>query len=1237
MMESKKIRNPFPGLRPFETDEYRLFFGREGQSDELIARLQRARFLAVVGASGSGKSSLIRAGLLPALRGGLMAGAGSGWRIAVMRPGGDPIGNLAGELAKKDALSEAGAGLIPAEAEAVIEATLRGGSLGLVDVARQGRLAADEKLLVVVDQFEELFRFRAAREKSSTDNEAPAFVKLLLEASQQRDLSIFVVLTMRSDFLGDCAQFQGLPEAINEGQYLIPRQTRDERRVAITGPVGVTRGKITEPLVNRLLNDVGDNPDQLPILQHALMRTWDHWAAHRRNGEPIGIEHYQAIGTMADALSLHADEAFNELPDDRSRLIAEIVFKALSERGADNREIRRPTRLNEICNIAHARTQEVIAVIDVFRGGGRSFLMPPAGVALEPETVIDISHESLIRNWQRLKDWVNEEAQSARIYRRLAEAAVLNREGSEGLLQDPALQIALDWHEKSQPNAAWGKRYHPEFETAIAYLDVSRTAREAEITAQERDREEQLARERRELEMAKRYAEEQRRAAQRLRRLTFALVLISLLAVGTAAFALKARAEAETSRTAATEAQGRVEKLNESLFARFDAEKKLKEEAERQKGLAETRQTQALEEKRRAEKATKRAVISEGNARAAQTVALQQRAIALRKAKEAEDSLIKLQEQTDRNRWSRDGLAAFQRGDYQAALSAFDIVRESTQRDGDIRDGEIKDPEMARIYGWTLANIAAAYREMGQLSDSVASYEKALKILEETLDPDDPVRFDTYYGLAHAYRERYEVQQAENFYKRALAFLEENLAGKPSKIAEGLENMARLYRNSHRHAEAEPLYKRVVKIREEKADSPELVATLKEVSKFYVGQNKYKEAETLYSQILTIQEKRFISGELGDTNDETGEASAYMSAVADSYRDLGEVHIGLNDELKAKAAFQLARSLQDFWAKLRQFSRRATVGEGLFSKDFGDKLVALALDKDMNEMAEWLIVLGRFKTAESFYHLALQLAEDARAEGGHKDHKSVAQTFINAGDLYRINLKEYDKAEHSYNEAAKLLVKDDHMRADLGFVLDRLAGLYADHLNKPAQAEEMFKRALDAFANTTTGKLWVHEEKTLSALAELYRRQKKDAELEQTYTRRMEMMNRHLADYTGRYYRSAEAPKFLAAYVRAVGEVTEFYQLRKKSAQAETAYEMLFAAARPIRARVYDVTSLGDFASTLKKYQTLLRLLNKPADVAKVEEVVKSVLTRENELQEIRRQQQVQEDPPLQLKERPPQ
>ena len=108
MFEMTEVLNPFPGLRPFLTDEYNLFFGREGQSDELLDRLRRTRFLAVVGTSGSGKSSLIRAGLLPALFGGLMAGTGSNWRVALFRPGNDPIGNLALALADEEVLGGSG-------------------------------------------------------------------------------------------------------------------------------------------------------------------------------------------------------------------------------------------------------------------------------------------------------------------------------------------------------------------------------------------------------------------------------------------------------------------------------------------------------------------------------------------------------------------------------------------------------------------------------------------------------------------------------------------------------------------------------------------------------------------------------------------------------------------------------------------------------------------------------------------------------------------------------------------------------------------------------------------------------------------------------------------------------------------------------------------------------------------------------------------------------------------------
>ncbi|MCZ6679420.1 MAG: hypothetical protein O7E52_19485, partial [Candidatus Poribacteria bacterium] len=445
MTETSTRSNPFPGLRPFKSEETHLFFGRERQSDELLRQLWQNRFLAVVGTSGSGKSSLVRAGLLPALYGGFMTKAGSSWRVALFRPGDDPIGNLAQALNAPEVLGP------EAEDEAIIqrtitEMTLRRSGLGLVQTVREARIPEHDNLLVVVDQFEELFRFKQRTQRTSSGDEPAAFVKLLLEATRQEDIpTIYVVLTMRSEHLGDCAQFRDLPEAINDGQFLIPRMTRDERRAAIAGPVAVAGAEMTPQLANRLLNDVGDNPDQLPILQHALMRTWDYWIERREGNEPIDLRHYEGIGGMTEALSLHADEAFDELDDEQKR-IAEALFRGLTERG-----IRRPVQLDAVATIAGVSSEHIEKVVEVFRRPDRNFITPPAGTPLFPDTILDISHESLIRQWGRLNRWVEQEADAVDTYRRLEETAGLWEMVQADLLGTLALENALDWKAREKP------------------------------------------------------------------------------------------------------------------------------------------------------------------------------------------------------------------------------------------------------------------------------------------------------------------------------------------------------------------------------------------------------------------------------------------------------------------------------------------------------------------------------------------------------------------------------------------------------------------------------------------------------------------------------------------------------------------------------------------------------------------------------------------------------------------
>lgn len=598
-MDTKDIR-PFPGLRPFEENEEHLFFGREKSVSELLSRLRASRFLGVIGTSGSGKSSLVKSGLLPALYRGFMAGAGSRWRTALFRPGENPVGNLAKTLVNTGII---GGGTDMADETSdmsaiygkFIETTLRRSSRGLLEVVKQSRLGTNENLLIAVDQFEELFRFSRVERASRKDGkrDSVVFVNMLLESARQAEIPIYIIITMRSDFLGDCTEFRGLPEAINDGQYLIPRMTRDEKRDAVTGPTAVAGAEVARSLLSRVLNDVGDNPDHLPILQHALMRTWDYWLEHHDEGEPLGLRHYEAIGTMERALSQHAEEAFAQVKGKRSRDICEKIFKLITDKGETGRGVRRPAKVSEMCLAANASKKEVIEILDLFRKPGRTFLMPPHGVELDWDSVIDISHESFMRIWTRLIQWVKEEARSAELYLRLAKAAALNEEGKAALWRDPELMLALNWRAENKPNTVWAERYDPSFERANNFLEAAKRQKELEIAEKERA---------------------QKAKIRRTRIFAAVISVAAVIAIVLAVWALNSEKKARKQTQIATEQQKKAE----------DSEKNAKEQkalAEKNERIAEVQKVRAEEKEKEAREATEQAEKNEVIAQKAETAA----------------------------------------------------------------------------------------------------------------------------------------------------------------------------------------------------------------------------------------------------------------------------------------------------------------------------------------------------------------------------------------------------------------------------------------------------------------------------------------------------------------------------------------------------------------------------------------------------------------------------------------
>jgi WD40 repeat protein len=458
--------NPFPGLRPFAPEESDLFFGREVESREVMQKLLNNRFITVIGASGSGKSSLIYCGVLPKIR-DLGQKESSFWRIIMFRPGNNPFGNLGEAIAEH--VTETGLGKIELD-PLLLDMHLN--SDGITYALKKNLIKGNEKVLLVIDQFEELFRYSTLSAGGAKGVHASEFMSKIVSAVSQPDANIFTIITMRSDFIGECAHYQGLTQLINNSNYLVPHMDRENYRQAIEGPVKYAGATIEQKLVETILDDIGDRTDQLPVLQHALMRTWTYWQELDEPGRPISFTDYDAVGTMSAAMSRHANEAFEELTP-RGKEICEKLFKTITEKGTDNKGIRHPSSVSTIKSVIQCASEELFEVVEKFRIPSRSFLTPRQDIPLSDSSIIDLSHESLMRLWDRLREWVDNEAASVQMYLHLSEASAMYQQAKTSLLRPPDLQLAINWRDQQKPTLTWAQRFDPAFERAMVYLRTS--------------------------------------------------------------------------------------------------------------------------------------------------------------------------------------------------------------------------------------------------------------------------------------------------------------------------------------------------------------------------------------------------------------------------------------------------------------------------------------------------------------------------------------------------------------------------------------------------------------------------------------------------------------------------------------------------------------------------------------------------------------------------------------------
>jgi len=450
--------NPFPGIRPFTSMEDKYFFGRDAAISDILDSLRSKRFVALVGATGSGKTSLIQSGIIPTL----LLDEKQEWIPISVRPGSKPVESLIRGFQQ----------VFPKKLSETDVQNFLSSNQSLGSLINEKGLGSHNYYLVI-DQFEELFRNQIFNQKKNGRSpEAARFVELLMNAVSDKKPGIYVMLSIRSDFIDACSLYRTLTEQLNRSKYMLPQMSREALSRAILGPIHQAGASVEPGFGDYLLDDLDDVEVKLPVLQHAMMRTWDHWMKQGDPDQSITIGHYQAIGSLQNALGEHLEQAYKEL-NYSQQVVCEHIFKSITSKIKSQEGFRRPASVSTVARIAQCSVQEVIGVLEVFRKPGRAFLEPRVGVALSGDSQIELAHESLIILWKRLQEWVNEEAESIKMYLKLSEASALYQQGRTELWRPPELQHALNWKNSQNPTPAWGVQYNSAFERAMVFLTTS--------------------------------------------------------------------------------------------------------------------------------------------------------------------------------------------------------------------------------------------------------------------------------------------------------------------------------------------------------------------------------------------------------------------------------------------------------------------------------------------------------------------------------------------------------------------------------------------------------------------------------------------------------------------------------------------------------------------------------------------------------------------------------------------
>lgn len=387
------VDNPYKGLRAFQEADADQFFGRSALTERLLDRLSEpsddARFLAVVGPSGSGKSSVVKAGLLPAIRRGRLRNS-ENWFIVEMFPGISPFAEL------ESALMRVAVNPVESLMGQVAEEN------GISKVLRQILPDDNSELVLVIDQFEELFT------QVDSEETRTRFLDNLVESVQAKDSRLRVIVTMRADFYDKPLQYREFGELLRKRIETVLPMSPDELVETITMPAQSVGIDFQPGLVEAISQDVGEQPGMLPLLQYTMTELFD-----GREGQILTLTAYQTIGGVTGSLARRSEELYTGL-DASGQQATRQLFLRLVSLGEGTEDTRRRVRRSEL-----ATTDAIDEVINLY-GQYRLLTFDKDPSSREP--TVEVAHEALIRTWERLRTWINESREDLRVQHRVSAA-----------------------------------------------------------------------------------------------------------------------------------------------------------------------------------------------------------------------------------------------------------------------------------------------------------------------------------------------------------------------------------------------------------------------------------------------------------------------------------------------------------------------------------------------------------------------------------------------------------------------------------------------------------------------------------------------------------------------------------------------------------------------------------------------------------------------------------------------